>query len=391
MEVDADLLAAIVSALEEPERARPAAAGAAILRRTADEGFLPDWRLEDYLHAADPRLIGPFSGMDVPALAVAAKLHPINTTPRPRARSNAVVFSTGWSAEDAASLLILLQDLGFQVDPTPLVTTLRDRLPRRGLITEVQLDILWYERTRGKQVVRLSVAPEIPHRETRAFVTPRGYKVEVWTAGDGRPTHIEVRGPKHRKSRPPVETRCPQCGLTWYRGDPDSSACHRREHRERMVYLDPSPDPNMVAAMRSEPDPERVTWRSPAWKQDGLDERARLFREETHYGFVGWGAAYEKDHKAQGFLMTRPDGTIVGVVVFRWRDYSNAPAAWALQWVWVCPAARRSGVLRSRWAGFRAEFENFAVEGPVSDDMQAFLRAVEPGHHRFPSDGGSSS
>ena len=381
MDLDARLLAALLAALEAPERARPPQAGARILSRAAQEGFLADWLLEDYLHATEPRLVNPFSGADVPTLAIAAGLHSRRVTPRPRARSNGVVFTEGWTAEDAAALLILLESLGFQVDPAPLVGVLFERLPKRGLITESQLDILWYTRMREKQLVRLSAVPKTSHRDVREFVTSSGYKVEVWTNVAGDPVQVEVRGPKYRKPRPVVKTICPDCGLTWYRGDPDSSANHGREHRERMVYLDPAPDPNMVVALRTEADPERVTSRSPAWKQDGLDARARLFRQETHYSFVGWGAAYEKDHNAQGILMTRPDGAIIGAVVFRWREYSDAPAAWALQWVWVCPTARRSGVLRTRWPAFRVEFGDFVVEGPLSRDMQAFLHAVEPGRH----------
>lgn len=386
LDVSAELLEAIVKALEAPARKRTTTAGKAILAKVADEGFLQTWRLEDYLLLVEPRLSDPFLGLDINALATSAGLHLRNITHRPSARSLGVVFSDAWTAEDTASLLILLEDLGFQIDPSPLVDALRPRLPKRGLITSSQLDIVWYTRTRRKALRSLTVMPRTPHRAVRNIALASGHKAEVWVTGDGSPTHLEVRGPAYRNRKPPVKTVCGECGLTWYRGDPDSSATHRREHRQRMVYLDPAPDPNMVAAMAADDDPERVTWRSPVWKQDALDERALLFRQETKYSFVGWGARYEKDQRARGFLMTRPDGAIVGTIVFRWRDYSDAPAAWALQWVWVCPAARRTGVLRSRWPAFRDEFGDFLVEGPISKDMKAFLTGVEPGQHVFEPD-----
>jgi len=387
MDVSAPLLAAIVQALETPARNRSPSTARTLLAKVAQEGYLETWRFEDYLLLTDPRLVEGLVASDLEALAAVADSPLRNTALRPNARSLGVVYTEAWAADDAASLLILLESLGFDIDPSPLVEVLLPRLPKRGPITSSQLDIFWYGRTRRKGKVGLWAEPRLAHCEVRERILPNGYKVETWVTRDGAPTHCEVTGPGYRHRKPPVKTVCGDCGLTWYRGDPDSSAAHRRDHRKRMVYLDPAPDPNMVAAMAVEADPERVTSRSPQWKQDALDERARLFRQETRYSFVGWGARYEKDHTARGFLMTRTDGAIVGCVVFRWRDYSDAPAAWALQWVWVCPTARRSGVLASRWAAFRVEFGDFHIEGPVSPDMQAFLAAVEPGRHALEAEG----
>ena len=386
MDVSAPLLAAIVQALDAPARSRSPATARTLLAKVVQEGYFATWRFEDYLLLTDPRLVEALAAADLEALSAVAGSPLRNTTHRPNARSLGAVYTEAWAADDAASLLILLEGLGFEIDPSPLVEALLPGLPKRGLITSSQLDILWYARTRRKGKTGLWATPRQAHSEVRERVLSNGYKVETWVTKDGAPTHCEVTGPAFRTRKPPVKTVCQDCGLTWYRGDPDSSATHRRDHRKRMVYLDPAPDPNMVAAMTAEADPERVTSRSPAWKQDALDERALLFRQETRYSFVGWGARYEKDHTARGFLMARADGAIVGCVVFRWRDYSNAPAAWALQWVWVCLAARRSGVLRSRWAAFRAEFGDFQVEGPVSPDMQAFLAKVEPGRHALEAD-----
>ena len=386
MDVSAELLEAIVQALETPARTRSPSAASSLLARVVKEGFFATWRFEDYLLLTDPRLVEHVDSEHLEALSAAAGAPLRDTVQRPNARSLGVVYTPAWAADDAASFLILLESLGFEIDPSPLVTALLPRLPKRGVITSSQLDVFWYARTRRKAKVSLWAEPRVAHCDVRERVLPNGYKVETWVTKDGAPTHCAVTGPGFRNRKSPVKSVCSDCGLTWYRGDPDSSASHRKDHRKRMVYLDPAPDSNMVAAMAAEADPERVTSRSPRWKQDALDERALLFRQETHYSFVGWGAQYEGDQTARGFLMTRADGTIVGCVVFRWREYSNAPAAWALQWVWVCPTARRTAVLRSRWAAFRAEFGDFRVEGPVSADMQAFLAAVEPGRHALDID-----
>lgn len=84
MDLDARLLGALLAALEAPERSRPPEAGARILSRAAQEGFLADWLLEDYLHATEPRLVNPFSGANISTLAIAAGLHSRRVTPRPR-------------------------------------------------------------------------------------------------------------------------------------------------------------------------------------------------------------------------------------------------------------------------------------------------------------------
>ena len=68
-----------------------------------------------------------------------------------------------------------------------------------------------------------------------------------------------------------------------------------------------------------------------------MDDRALIFRRELRYSFVGWGAKYERDTTAEGYLFADDAGAIIGACAFRWREYSDAPAAWALQWVWVCP------------------------------------------------------
>ena len=60
---------------------------------------------------------------------------------------------------------------------------------------------------------------------------------------------------------------------------------------------------------------------------------------------------------------------------FRWREVEDRsePGCWGLDWVWVCPPGRRSGVLSRVWPMLRERFGDFHVEGPVSDAMQAFL------------------
>jgi hypothetical protein len=372
-------LAAIVEALLGTPPARQTAAAHRLFNKIADQGWAESWLIEDLLYATDARLNQPFNSFDLDAFGEAIDLRPSRVTARPRARSNGAVLASAWSAFDTAALLINLADLGLLTDPDYLVARLRPTIPKSGLITNSQLDVLWYERCRGKRRVDLESKGDRRLHTIDDIRLESGHRAEIHRDADGAPIRLTVYGPKFRRLKVPVETKCSEYGEVWFRGDPDSSAAHRRIHRTRMVFLDPKPDPQMLLARQNEDNAEHVDWLSPDWKQQAMNDRATIFRRETGYSFVGWGAKYERDAKAQGYLFTREDGSIVGACVFRWREYSAASPDWALQWVWVCPKARRSGVLRSRWPMFRERFGGFHVEGPISDSMQAFLAAIREG------------
>jgi hypothetical protein len=105
-------------------------------------------------------------------------------------------------------------------------------------------------------------------------------------------------------------------------------------------------------------------------------ERARLFKREFHYDFVQWHPDGERNPGVVGFLFVDPAGSgkLLGACCFRWREYSNAPHRWAMDWIWLAPGARRTGLLTARWPSFLKDFGAFHVEHPRSDAMQAFLK-----------------
>lgn len=178
---------------------------------------------------------------------------------------------------------------------------------------------------------------------------------------------------------------CDQCGIEWTRGDPDSSASHRRQHKHRMKYLDPQPVARVLEERSADIWSEEVTAASPLWRHDEMYNRAYAFKREQRYDFVQWDNP-ERDHAAKGYLFADADGRIIGCCAFRFREYTNHQPGWALQFVWVAPPYRRSGVLAERWPAFRDRFGDFLVEGPVSTPMQAFLRRVGDERLMFGSD-----
>lgn len=131
------------------------------------------------------------------------------------------------------------------------------------------------------------------------------------------------------------------------------------------------------------PPVQRVTIDSPLRHRRAVYRLADCRRRELgcalQYGFDG--DEDDPDHVA--FLWVHPEGVgrswefrvpCVGAACFRLRD-----EAWALQWVWLHPYFRRQELLSDAWPAFVREFGAFAVEGPLSDAMRAFL--TKHAHH----------
>ncbi|WP_169041869.1 MULTISPECIES: GNAT family N-acetyltransferase [Sphingomonadaceae] len=372
--IDPAQLKAIWQALQEAPPMRSSFSARAILKRIADEGWLHEFELDDLAYACEPRTRGFRTGFDLKALSEALGYRWVTTYDRPRMRSVGAVGGATLASADAAAFLLDLETLGFAFDPWPLIERIRPAIAEQKRVTNAELTVFWAPKMKDRQSVTL-VAEDMWHRgKLLKGKLASGRRYEAWLGPDGAVLRLEVKGPKHRKTGEPVETRCPDCGQTWYRGDPDSSAAHRREHKRRMHALDPQQLAKMIAAQGSEAEPELVTAASPAWKHFEMYERARAFKREERYDFVQWGGPDgDDDPHVHGFLMSDEEGRIQGAISFRWRDPEDRPGFWGLQWVWVSPKHRRSGVLSRRWSVFRARFGDFWVESPVSEEMQAFL------------------
>jgi hypothetical protein len=200
-----------------------------------------------------------------------------------------------------------------------------------------------------------------------------GHKVEVWGKDPSAVSGLVITPPKYRHRKDPVETICPECVHTYFKGDSESSALHRKEHKERMTYLDPQPHPKLLEAHQADPDAHWVSTHSPAWKHREMYVRARAFKREMRYDFIQWGSSSgDNDPKVNGVLFTNDEGAIVGACAFRWREGDDYLPHWGLQWIWLCPRHRRQRHLEKYWPELRARFGAFAIEAPVSDAMRAF-------------------
>lgn len=366
-----EVIEALWRALKEPPRSSNAHMTNRITQNIIEVGWasIPD--LEDLFEYADARLNQREFG--VQQLAELAEVNVQWVFPRPKLRSKGVVGSQRMHVSEVAEFLIFLERLGFLLDPAPLVCSLRPAVLKRLHITQSELSIFWFETHRHRNApVSVETKAEISRTVDR-FVTLRGYKCELGRDEEKNPIYLKVTPPKYRRLTSPKETLCPLCKYKWFRGDPDSSASHRKEHKRRLSYLDPQPHPKFIAGLKPDVDAELVISSSPVWKHREIYRRAFAFKRELGFDFVQWSFPRDTDPNARGFLFVDERAVIVGACAFRLRDWANHKR-WGLQWIWVCPKYRRSGVLQARWIKFREVFGSFYVEPPVSDGMAAFIR-----------------
>jgi GNAT superfamily N-acetyltransferase len=348
------------------------------LAEIASTGWVLSHAVEDMLLMADRRFDAWRHPVDIDALGKAVGRGSSLVCTRPRKRSIGVALLSGWSAIDFASLLIFLEDLSFAVDPKPLVDALLPTLPKRGYIPANALDLLWYDRTRRRS--ERTLVREGERGRSSGIVEKAahgGYRLVAVVDDEGVPLTLTVTGPKYRRQPEPKGTICSECGVEWYRGDPDSSASHRREHQSRMRYLDPQPSPQMLAARLTDDDAEHVDSESAVWKHEEVYARALAFKREKRYDFVQWTKSGDTDPEAHAYLFTSKSGVIVGACAFRLRSFEGlAEKRYGLQWIWVAPQYRRQGFLRQRWKRLRERHGDFWIEPPVSEDMRSFLAAM---------------
>jgi hypothetical protein len=369
--IDSETLHFLCTALNEKPRHPLLHQAERHFQRWFKTGWVTSYDIEDILDLLDTRLsTGRLQILDF------SKSFGFNweiVYNRPNARSNSVSGSERIRVEGAAAFLIFLERLGFNIDPSNLVKLLLPGIKskKKEMLTSDELELFWFDKYRHKQTsVQLITEAHQGCQEQRINLkTSTGYILSGEVNDQGEPTGIVIKAPKFRHLSDPVFAICKTCGVHWLKGDPDSSAEHRKEHKRRMAYLDPQPVPKFLDEIEGNADAELVTCLSPAWKHKEIYERALAFKREMNFDFIQWGSPeYDCDPKVHGFLFTNEQVKIVGACAFRFRGF------WVLDWVWICPQERRMGHLAARWQAFRTRFGDFLVTAPVSEAMKKFLK-----------------
>lgn len=374
--VSSEELGSIVVGLKSPIRRKSPHFGEECLVRVAENGYANTPDIEDIIHFCDDRISKLLYTMPIERWCELFSLPVRSYFDRPRMRQQSASGSKGISAADLALLLIRFEQIGYSIDPRPIISALTDSLNGQLFVTESELEILWYESTRHKCApVTFSVDRNdmgIGRKEEK-LTTETGYKAEMIWDDEEIPILLTVKAAKYRSRPQPVRTLCDICGWEWYRGDPESSATHRKEHARRLKYLDPQPNPRFSEMTQGDHHLCLVTTTSRQWMHKEIFLRALAFRRELKYDFIQWESPNgDADPLVHGYLFVNPDCVVVGACAFRWRGHEER-FFWGLQWVWISPAYRRSGILTNHWFALRGRHGNFLVESPVSAEMMVFL------------------
>jgi hypothetical protein len=127
---------------------------------------------------------------------------------------------------------------------------------------------------------------------------------------------------------------------------------------------------------------------SPTALRTATQRMAEYFRREFGYDFPQYSASPrgEPDARTHAYLWTAPDWCsfgpqpVVGAACFRWRTWSGdrpngIPAeSYEMDWMWLHPYVRRTGMLTRAWEYFLAAHGPFVPGAPFSPAMDEFLR-----------------
>ncbi len=333
--------------------------------------------LEDLIYWLDSRLM--HNGFDLTKFSKSVNIHWERVCYRPSAKSNSVMVNEALRPEEAVLLLIILEQVGFETNPTYFVDLLLPSIKSRKkkLFSNAELELFWFQKTRhkGDPILLKLEDSSVYVKELQSIKTCGNYVVKLIGDEAGNVSMLKIAAPKFRNRKRPLKVTCRECGIQWFKGDPDSSYEHRRNHKIIMAYLDPKPLPEMLVEIKIVNEPELVTGKSPEWKHHEMYERAKAFKREFHFDFIQWNNPNNSgDPNSFGFLFTDKVGAIVGACSFRDRSADYGKKIFGLEWIWICPRERRSGHLALRWKAFRERFGDFIVEAPVSDSMKGFLK-----------------
>ncbi|HFL7940479.1 TPA: hypothetical protein ACG5DM_003543 [Pseudomonas putida] len=297
---------------------------------------------------------------------------------RPVDPDDDVTLSQALTSVDATALIIGMERLGLQVDPSRLAKELSKTLEGRELLTSNELDIVHYDHYVGRCRTVLNAAqgpihplwPETTHQDEA------GYRFTMRWDGDAV-VWLEVLGPKYREPEPQEYIVCEYCGHSYFTNNTQEARIHDGVHSRKSQMIDPQPDERLAERLATLGRAgELVDKSSPLWMHGAVYDRALEFKREFKYDFVQWDGSSTRcaGEDWQGWLLAADDmGTIAGACGFMRRGGAVEGAEWSLQWIWLAPKYRRAGLLESRWPSFLQAYGDFDIERPLSSAMQAFV------------------
>jgi len=165
------------------------------------EGGLLKFYLRDYFWLHDRRLLDFPTDDLFDALAPGMGWQTVPVCRRPKARDTRVSMFTALPLADVASYAIFLERIGFNVDPSHLVSAVIARLSRGAFISRAELDCLWHRRERFRMEPVKFVAPlDVGRFDVGQNVSRNGVIATWGRTADGGSVEISFYPPE-RKNR----------------------------------------------------------------------------------------------------------------------------------------------------------------------------------------------
>lgn len=358
------LLTQLTEVLQRPPR--PGRFPTSLWSDIQTHGWAYMHQLEDLVEIMDDRMA--HIRLEEFAVLAGCVIRPMRD--RPRFKNTSWYTMQMMDATDVAGLCIFLEALGLSVDPQPMVDALYDQVAGKDRLTLAEGEIYCYSAMRHKQRLTLQSGEPVdaaPIQKDWRGAAGHRYQALV---RDGQVASLTIQGPRWRSPNH-VETYCEVCRIQYTKGDPESTHNHRLRHAQVQHLLKPYPTASMRERAARGPRGERVDVSSPLWMHREVEKRALRFKRDFGYDFCQWPSVSTRDRLNPnfiGYLFADVDGAIDGACAFVYNE-----GKWRLDWAWIRPERRRHGLLTARWPHFLAEFGDFWVEHPISDDMHSFI------------------
>lgn len=364
---------------ETPDFLRPDQAER-LFRKYLEQGWIFSSDVEDILYLLDDRLYDHRIHLEDLYKPLGVFFEDIVF--RPKKIANEAPLYQALRPEYFVLLLIQLERFGFLMEAERFVKILLPTtdIKSKAIFSNAELAQFWYSKYKNKSGdIFIYSTKQLWYSEPiKKYKTSNGFKISYYQDDENEERQmLRIRAPRYRERLEPVYTKCQICGVDWYKGDPESSLYHRREHKRRLTWIKPEPHPKMIIELeKNGADAEQVTFKSPIWKHREMYNRAFAFKKEFRYDFTQWSKKGPENQNSQGYLFTGEIGEIIGACAFQNRLQKDSTDRWGLQWIWICSDERGKGHLSKRWALLRERFGDFHVEPPVSDAMKAFLEKM---------------
>ncbi len=170
-----------------------------------------------------------------------------------------------------------------------------------------------------------------------------------------------------------LDDACPVCGLFYVKELPEERRHHRSFHARMLLVFEPKPNKALAKRHAKFGRYVPLTSQSPTWMNRRLHWIARVLHRENSYDFIMWP---ESGGDGEGFILTDSDGRALGGCAVQWCEWSDAPACWVLQWIWIAPPYRRQGLLRDTWSMLTTKYDGIIPDRPYSPEAARFFLSL---------------